>query len=145
MFIVTEYAALRVWIEFFISQPKHILWVLKRTVSSWISCSDYKRHWFPISHILLIDNVINIKYLKSKSFFIFVVVFFGFEMQLWEKSVNSQSQPTRCGNCWMKLNVAYPKELKYITDHAEFDYFYVPSTIFQLCRDGSSWVEPVLS
>ena len=22
---------------------------------------------------------------------------------------------------------------------------YVPSTIFQLCRDGSSWVEPVLS
>ena len=21
---------------------------------------------------------------------------------------------------------------------------YVPSTIFQLCRDGSSWVEPVL-
>ena len=27
-----------------------------------------------------------------------------------------------------------------------FDLFlYVPSTIFQLCRDGSSWVEPVLS
>ena len=24
-----------------------------------------------------------------------------------------------------------------------FDY--VPSTIFQLCRDGSSWVEPILS
>ena len=23
--------------------------------------------------------------------------------------------------------------------------FYVPSTIFQLNRDGSSWVEPVLS
>ena len=23
--------------------------------------------------------------------------------------------------------------------------FYVPSTIFQLYRDGSSWVEPVLS
>ena len=23
--------------------------------------------------------------------------------------------------------------------------FYVPSTTFQLCRDGSSWVEPVLS
>ena len=22
---------------------------------------------------------------------------------------------------------------------------YIPSTIFQLCRDGSSWVEPVLS
>ena len=22
---------------------------------------------------------------------------------------------------------------------------YVPSTIFQLCRDGSAWVEPVLS
>ena len=22
---------------------------------------------------------------------------------------------------------------------------YVPSTIFQLCRDGCSWVEPVLS
>ena len=22
---------------------------------------------------------------------------------------------------------------------------YVPSTIFQLCREGSSWVEPVLS
>ena len=22
---------------------------------------------------------------------------------------------------------------------------YVPSTIFQLCRDGSSWVKPVLS
>ena len=22
---------------------------------------------------------------------------------------------------------------------------YVPSAIFQLCRDGSSWVEPVLS
>ena len=22
---------------------------------------------------------------------------------------------------------------------------YVPSTIFQLCRDGSSWVEPALS
>ena len=22
---------------------------------------------------------------------------------------------------------------------------YVPSTIFQLCKDGSSWVEPVLS
>ena len=22
---------------------------------------------------------------------------------------------------------------------------YVPSTIFQICRDGSSWVEPVLS
>ena len=34
---------------------------------------------------------------------------------------------------------------KYITDHAEFDYFYVPSTIFQLCRGGSSLVEPVLS
>ena len=27
-----------------------------------------------------------------------------------------------------------------------FDFIlYVPSTIFQLCRDGSSWVEPVLS
>ena len=27
-----------------------------------------------------------------------------------------------------------------------FDFLlYVPSTIFQLCRDGSSWVEPVLS
>ena len=30
-----------------------------------------------------------------------------------------------------------------------FDLFdlilYVPSTIFQLCRDGSSWMEPVLS
>ena len=27
-----------------------------------------------------------------------------------------------------------------------FVYFdYVPSTIFQVCRDGSSWVEPVLS
>ena len=22
---------------------------------------------------------------------------------------------------------------------------YVPSTIFQLCRDGSSWIEPVVS
>ena len=22
---------------------------------------------------------------------------------------------------------------------------YVPSTIFQICREGSSWVEPVLS
>ena len=22
---------------------------------------------------------------------------------------------------------------------------YIPSTIFQLCRDGSSWVEPALS
>ena len=33
--------------------------------------------------------------------------------------------------------------------HCEGDLFefdsYVPSTIFQLCRDGSSWVEPVLS
>ena len=27
----------------------------------------------------------------------------------------------------------------------EFDYFYVPSTVFQLCRGGSSLVEPVLS
>ena len=27
----------------------------------------------------------------------------------------------------------------------DFDLIlYVPSTIFQLCRDGSSWVEPVL-
>ena len=34
---------------------------------------------------------------------------------------------------------------KYITNHAEFDYFYVPSTIFQLCGGGSSLVEPVLS
>ena len=33
----------------------------------------------------------------------------------------------------------------YITNHAEFDYFHVPSTIFQLCRGGSSLVEPVLS
>ena len=30
--------------------------------------------------------------------------------------------------------------------HCLFDLiFYVPSTIFQLNRDGSSWVEPVLS
>ena len=35
--------------------------------------------------------------------------------------------------------------MKYNTDHAEFDYFYVPSTIFQLCRGGSSLVELVLS
>ena len=34
---------------------------------------------------------------------------------------------------------------KYIANHAEFDYFHVPSTIFQLCRGGSSLVEPVLS
>ena len=27
-----------------------------------------------------------------------------------------------------------------------FDFIlYIPSTIFQLCRDGSSWVKPVLS
>ena len=33
-----------------------------------------------------------------------------------------------------------------ITDFCLFDLIiYVPSTIFQLNRDGSSWVEPVLS
>ena len=37
---------------------------------------------------------------------------------------------------------------KYIYLHAFalFDFIlYIPSTIFQLCRDRSSWVEPVLS
>ena len=34
----------------------------------------------------------------------------------------------------------------YYSDAALFDLFVsVPSTIFQLYRDGSSWVEPVLS
>ena len=33
-----------------------------------------------------------------------------------------------------------------LTDFVLFDLIlYVPSTIFQLYRDGSSWVEPVLS
>ena len=33
-----------------------------------------------------------------------------------------------------------------LNSNALFDLIlYVPSTIFQLCRDGSSWVEPVLS
>ena len=32
------------------------------------------------------------------------------------------------------------------TEKQDFDLIiYLPSTIFQLCRDGSSWVEPVLS
>ena len=36
------------------------------------------------------------------------------------------------------------EELIYIS--SLFDLvLYVPSTIFQICRDGSSWVEPVLS
>ena len=123
------------WI--FISQPKHILWVLKRTVSSWVSCSDHKRHRCPISHIVLIDNVINIKCMWSKLFFFLFFVFFS----IWNAALRKISEfPVAAYAVWKLLN-----EMKMLhTDHAEFDYFYVPSTIFQLCRDGSSWVEPVL-
>ena len=55
------------------------------------------------------------------------------------------------GNAYCKLcNSHSPKYTFSVNWHTEvvclFDLIlYVPSTIFQLKRDGSSWVEPVLS
>ena len=48
---------------------------------------------------------------------------------------------------WGKFQSNYKDyELKAVTFVCLFDLIlYVPSTIFQLYRDGSSWVEPVLS
>ena len=55
-------------------------------------------------------------------------------------------------NALNNLTIAYISDLLDTDSYSVFDFFYlfdlilyVPSTIFQLCRDGSSWVEPVLS
>ena len=42
---------------------------------------------------------------------------------------------TTCTLCWIPTKILFLFDL----------ILYVPSTIFQLNRDGSSWVEPVLS
>ena len=53
------------------------------------------------------------------------------EIFLFSKSLTCLPFASECV-CWFNLDL--------------FDMIlYVPSTIFQLCRDGSSWVEPVLS
>ena len=47
---------------------------------------------------------------------------------------------------YQKYCKTYKKNTKYYPMKGLFDLIpYVPSTIFQLNRDGSSWVEPVLS
>ena len=49
---------------------------------------------------------------------------------------------------WKLLNISSDNIFRSQSHLAEilFDFnLYVHSTIFQLCRDGSSWVEPVLS
>ena len=48
-----------------------------------------------------------------------------------------------------KSGIVFPHSAEGVTQSCLFVLFdlilYVPSTIFQLNRDGSSWVEPVLS
>ena len=83
---------------------------------------------------------------------IFKLIFFETFLQERYKSFNrfkSRSEPNLSPNYWQRLQSLLVR--KVLNQHWKSDFclfdliLYVPSTIFQLYRDGSSWVEPVLS